>query len=1556
MTVYVYDNTKIDQFTTFQAGDITVGSVENIDYGDINQHVEPERDGDWFFVNDHGLITATADIVPFGPINVVDGRDALGRSRSQWIPENANTVLFDVNDSALESAVTPWVGTGTIHEIGSGLERIVIPDLGAAGAVIFIPSGTAEESISRGNYDGVGTIAKSGVSATDLDQVYPYNGSGTLTLSGETTTPYNEAYLPVIKNAFRAKGGDTRLFDVEKVIYNYARSESDVFEKEDRGTVTVREGASFDDLDVTFDETITDPLAKERSFSDEDQVAFESYGSILDTPTSAEDYGVIEQQLQGGIFLDEYQATNVGVRDAVVRGYEGLGTFKKEGAAEEDRFFAYSGSGTATFSGENFFSQAPQSTIFGVGDTITASGSADESFVPATVDNTVLFDISGTAAESTVILPDTRKVTVRLTGSVSNIKLVKQGDEKTVTLHLAGAATDVVLVKDYENTNLFDFSGGMSQGVPVYTPSWISPKGDQKTDEYDWGLITATPTQPSEDWGPINTNDETIPKEAENWGFLLPDFNYVQIGGQHYPNREVTFSLGETSLTRQTVGFTGTATFLLSEDLSIASAISYESSGITGIATFKAGINISGANWFSQAPQHTVFGEEGQFTILGTGNESITPATEIGSGSLFKFGGAVESSTKAYLQGDYSYLGGTAGQVFSPHITAVGVATLSQGREPGQTYSRIIQLPPDEFGGTISVVGFATGEKNTDSYNESSIFYGSENEDYGTIVTDPSYGFGLNVLGQASGTQTYDDEKNRYSQDIVFSSGGLTFDQGTGGVEILPSFDKTNQYDIDFASNHVSQDYGVLGVSSVGGPKYDQFLYPHYTGFVDQEIEKGYEDHGFVNETAPSQSRFPYGSLEFKKDLDAKKVQYIPSWPGSGTIFVSGIGGESVAVASSTTSLFDFVSGAEERYIAQTPEGTVLFDISGIGSERKANAFVGSGDLTLSRGIGITTYARVIDHVSPVGIQTFVGSAIVASSFDPPEGTYLHIFGGAYSDLKVGFAAQSSKAVMRLSGELTHPDIDYTPHYGIDRNIGIETGITILPGGAGGEYGDPGIVTTRFIPKYTGDTPILTFSGRSISRTNAPISTHGVIYILGIGTDGNGVIDDQTGIGDLSGVEFGAKERFIPATEIGSGSIMFDFTGTAPNRPIRNYGYYGDDKDPGTSGQISIRQEGGIFTKESIIRIYRTDGAGGYIYSGAAQDEATTFSEVGGGSLFAIGGISETKTSAELVAGTSIFNGEADVAFSAQTPENTATLTLSGETSAFRLREFDGSGTLTLSNDIKVVTGVRNSLVVSGTLFGLGSAAESITIPSAARAILTDITGAAETRYLQVFQDFIPSGTFTISGELTHPDIDFTPAYTGLGVATLSGTALQKFVGTEVASGTVALSGNAILRFAADDLEGTVLFDTKGASAFTALNQVYGYYGDDKDPGTSGITTISGVGITKPIQVFGYYGDDRDPGTSGTFTFSNTPLVHPEVRYIPSIGIGVAVLYQTGGTALESFTFANYETQGRFKGLASVKESFGRATYVGIGQINTSGIAQEEYAVFEEPRTYVVII
>ena len=513
-----------------------------------------------------------------------------------------------------------------------------------------------------------------------------------------------------------------------------------------------------------------------------------------------------------------------------------------------------------------------------------------------------LSDISGTGAESTVIIPDTNKVTVRLTGSVSDIKLVKQGDEQTVTLHLSGAATDIALVKDYENTNLFDITGEMQQGIPVYTPSWISPKGDQTTEEYDWGLITATPTQPSEDWGPINTNDETIPKVAENWGFLLPAFNYVQIGGQHYPNRD-TFSLGESSLVVNTGDVTGIATFLLSEDLDIAAAIQYESSGKSGIATHNAGLFFSGELWLSQAQQHTVFGEEGQISITGTGAESITPFIPEGSGSLFKLGGAAESSTKAYLVGDYQYLSGTANVNFAPHITGIGTGTFSQGREPGQTYSRVINHEDDAFGGTLNLTGIGS-EVNTESYNESSIKFGQEDEYFGELDGVPAFGFSLGI-----------------------------------GNTTLPSFDADNNYNLDFASNVISEDRGTIGFSSVGGRPYTKDR-PFDVGFTHQEgINRGYEDAGWVTDETPSANLHPFGTVDIFT-LDSTQISYIPNWVGSGTLTLSGISVERVAVASSTTSLFDFVSGAQEVYSAQTPEGTVLFDVSGIASERTASCLL----------------------------------------------------------------------------------------------------------------------------------------------------------------------------------------------------------------------------------------------------------------------------------------------------------------------------------------------------------------------------------------------------------------------------------------------------------------------------------------------------------------------------------------------------------------------------------------------------------------------------------------
>ena len=140
-------------------------------------------------------------------------------------------------------------------------------------------------------------------------------------------------------------------------------------------------------------------------------------------------------------------------------------------------------------------------------------------------------------------------------------------------------------------------------------------------------------------------------------------------------------------------------------------------------------------------PQSTVFGLEGELTLSGSANESITPFIEPqGTDGNFRFlTGSAEivrdSITRAVapeLLGDV-YIGGTADIGFSPAVTGVGIATLRTGREEFQTYLRIIDPDMDLVLTTIG--GGLINEDFVKSYNESSIYYGPQDEDYGSILS-----------------------------------------------------------------------------------------------------------------------------------------------------------------------------------------------------------------------------------------------------------------------------------------------------------------------------------------------------------------------------------------------------------------------------------------------------------------------------------------------------------------------------------------------------------------------------------------------------------------------------------------------------------------------------------------------------------------------------------------------------------------------------------------------------------------------------------------------------
>ena len=1488
--VFTYDSARINYFVSDTYGQITATAGTTEDFGNISDAPVIEEDALGFNPNNYGIITFVGDVYPFGEIATIT--NGLEESAT-FVPSIPMDPVLIQGLGKVSRSQAPWQGSGTLFEIGGGLERLVIPDFGAAGP---FPTLLGEAHTSNTFVEiGSGTLTVSEEAATAEFNIYPFESRITLTVSGGTSQTYPDEFIEIRPNEETLNGTleESRTYD-----YSFYTGG---FEELDFGTVAIRQGAAFSSDDVTFDSTQNNT----NSFADADQVTAEAFGDISQTPSSYEDWGQIVADVRYGKLSTKATSVNAQNKayDRFIRDYVGeTAQLVKQSGLSERNTFAWEGSGTITAQGQLGLGQAPQHTVFGEEGQFTFNGSAEESFTPKGIEGTGLI-VKGSAAAEAVVRQRISRAELFFTGFAEGLKLTHFPPSTTARHTLTGAATDVAIVKDYENTNLFAISGTI---IEDFTPHWRSPlERDGFVEPIDYGSISQTPTQDDADYGFVRL----VAFRAEDYKYIIPGFRAVTIVGE-----------GDQAFAR--TSYNGIGTFFLSDFADAPRAYDYESSGITGIATYKAGINIFGYNWFSQAPQHTVFGLEGEFTISGTGNESITPATEIGSGSLFTIGGISESITKASDTAVTKFLTGSSENRYIPHVNGSGLITLRQGREEGQTYLRIIDV-----GDTVGLFGItgSSDERQTDSYNESSILYGQGNETWGEISN-------LNV-----------------SRGFDVSVGSTT----------VPTFDNTNEVG-NFSYNVVSEDWGELGGSVVGGPPYDQYEWPSNTGFTHQDnIDRGYFDYGWLNEDSERPPIFPLTSGTAVGVIDAEpraKTMWIPSFPGSGTVlFDISSATESITIFErADVPLLPLSGSGDESVVWQSPEGTVTILTSGFGTETLTKVDVGIGTASFSGEL----VERVRFEEVGSGTISLVGIGSEKLISNPPEGTSLFTPYGTVDPFRAAYAEVADKATLRLSGELVHPDIDYTPHYGIDRNIGIETGFTLSAGGGLNEDGTgPGIVTSRFIPRYPASGTIF-IDGKAIGRTNAPILTDGTIYILGIGTEGNGVIDDDTGIGDLNGVEFGAKERFIPAPII-AGPVLFNFVGSAPNRPIQVFGYYGDDRDPGTSGSITISTEQDKTLYREITKAPVGVGIG--TFSGTL-DFRKTNSFDGSGSLYTIGGAAESTLVRPVGAGTLFISGPygAAEAYSAQTPENTATLTISGDADAFRQRQYDASGTLHVSG----IAEERNTFseVGGGSLFAFASGAESITPVVSTFTVLVNVGGESENRKIQVFgyygddKDPGTSGTISIVGELTHPQIDYTPAPDGSGLFNFTGESTTVYrITAIIIGGTATISGSADVSFTSGAGEETMLFKILGDADEKPI-QVFGYYGDDRDPGTSGITTVSGVGITKPIQVFGYYGDDRDPGTSGKLQLSSTTLVHPFVDFTPSPdGSG---LFKIGGSTGFRRVFPPFNATGSLFGIGSLDEAYARSTYVGIGNITIESITPTivELVQFEEGRTFVVII
>ena len=80
---------------------------------------------------------------------------------------------------------------------------------------------------------------------------------------------------------------------------------------------------------------------------------------------------------------------------------------------------------------------------------------------------------------------------------------------------------------------------------------------------------------------------------------------------------------------------------------------------------------------------------------------------------------------------------------------------------------------------------------------------------------------------------------------------------------------------------------------------------------------------------------------------------------------------------------------------------------------------------------------------------------------------------------------------------------------------------------------------------------------------------------------------------------------------------------TLVERPVQVYGYYGDDRDPGTSGIITLSTQ----TTETLEKVaYDYVGSGNANFSGAASDVKLVTAYEASGTLFVQGGSAEATT------------------------------------------------------------------------------------------------------------------------------------------------------------------------------------------------------------------------------------------------------------------------------------------------------------------------------------------
>jgi hypothetical protein len=874
--------------------------------------------------------------------------------------------------------------------------------------------------------------------------------------------------------------------------------------------------------------------------------------------------------------------------------------------------------------------------------------------------------------------------------------------------------------------------------------------------------------------------------------------------------------------------------------------------------------------------------------FYGSGECKVVYSPDNTSGTLFSFGEKVESRTYDYTDPSaLEFNTDDYGSISEAYLESIdyGDFSLEENLEDNGLIAILETSQP--FGG-ITLSGSALTQPNYRLFlfgkSEVRLTYSPDNTS-GTL-----FSFGEKI---ESRTYVYDET------DIV------TFDELDYGF-VSNVYDQIEDYEFVSDSADTNIDNGLL--TGFGATE-------TITPFGELTVS-GSAVEKFTADTPEDTQLFSIFGSALEKDTE--------SYVGIGNLEISGSALENDTesyVASGT--LFSFGEKIESRTYVYDETTIVTFDeldygfVSNTSNEIEDYEFVfDPADANIDNGL-LTGFGAT-ETITPFGELTASGSAVESFSAQTPEDTQL----------------------FSIFGELVHPNIDYTPHYGIERNIGIGT-IGIQFSGSAlendtGSYVSSGVINLGKI--YIGDNQFSS-NQTTFDSTLETFDDNSFIFSSALESF-SAQIPENTQLFSISGSAFDAYSAQTPED-----TVLYTFIGDARTySPI--YPRNAIPGDPGSGiGTIRINDDAGLTITRAVLPYF---GRGTIFLNGVGLESFAIVNYNGSGTL-SFSGISSSR---EInVYQDYVTSGIITISQQTQpiTEKHTESYVGIGTIIKFAtlservVNDYTASGSINLG---KIIPTVGTEVIFS-------SALESFSAQTPEDTVLYTFSGSA----LEAYSAQTPEDTvlYTFIGSLVE---NITKSYSGEGLISLNGNATERIVVDPPASGnirfTTRLSDNlydtcdsvditsdyensALVRFIANPPESTQLFNIFGFANTSEIN-VYEYVGvgnltfsgslvERQTDSYVGIGTLFTVSDGSEINVNSYGGSGSLFAISGSSESKSSQT--PENTILVNI-------FGTASTKLESeYSYSGIVTAYIDGSASTLFDS--NYVYSGIGAITLSG-------------------